>query len=104
MHVDARTEGCSVCVGGGGVRLEGKNKDHPSPYLSVICHIMGQGLPPQYLPLWGEGGTMDSRHRIEIWPSTYCCSFTDLDRPVLHCKENSTYVFLFWELRSLSPN
>jgi hypothetical protein len=23
---------------------------------------------------------------------------------LLHCKENSTYVFLFWELRGLSPN
>jgi hypothetical protein len=22
----------------------------------------------------------------------------------LHCKENSIYVFLFWELRGLSPN
>ncbi len=23
---------------------------------------------------------------------------------VLHCKENPIYVFLFWELRGLSPN
>jgi hypothetical protein len=22
----------------------------------------------------------------------------------IHCKENSTYVFLFWELRGLSPD
>ncbi len=22
----------------------------------------------------------------------------------MHCKENYTYVFLFWELRGLSPN
>ncbi len=24
--------------------------------------------------------------------------------PVVHCKENHIYVFLFWELRGLSPN
>jgi hypothetical protein len=23
---------------------------------------------------------------------------------ILHCKENPIYVFLFWELRGLSPN
>ncbi len=25
-------------------------------------------------------------------------------KPALHCKENPIYVFLFWELRGLSPN
>ncbi len=29
----------------------------------------------------------------------YMCSATQL-----HCNENSIYVFLFWKLRSLSPN
>ncbi len=34
----------------------------------------------------------------ETWLSFYEKSF------IMHCNENPTYVFLFWELRGLSPN
>jgi hypothetical protein len=35
---------------------------------------------------------------------TFFSAIYFLIRPVLHCKGNSVYIFLFWELRVLSPN
>ncbi len=44
---------------------------------------------------WSSAWSSLSSHR-HMWLSWTC--------PLMHCKENSTYVFLFWELRGFSPN
>jgi hypothetical protein len=42
--------------------------------------------------------TVNHRKTQEIQCTAYCITTT------VHCKENPIYVFLFWEMGSLSPN
>jgi hypothetical protein len=43
-------------------------------------------------------------HTLELWSTRLFMVLSYLFRLLLHCNENPIYVFLFWELRGLSPN
>ncbi len=69
--------------------------------------------PPPSLPLHprpppprGDTPPLLSMDRMSIFKvvHTLMSPLLKLCRWSLHCKENPIYVFLFWELRGLSPN
>jgi hypothetical protein len=67
--------------------------------------IAGNGGPPHHQV--GEGGNpQDAPDKCngEKFPSYGEEKKSIFDSVTLHCKENPIHVFLFWELRGLSPN
>ncbi len=54
---------------------------------------------------WGTGDWWDRRGGGGGEEVSFTHYFPDFkSMPKVHCNENSIYVFLFWELRGLSPN
>ncbi len=55
----------------------------------IPLRLPGRDPGPIYLTIFPQAGALTTKLRLTQHP---------------HCKENPIYVFLFWELRDLSPN